>query len=85
MADDITEFVRRESRVDRDREVMKPEFSFLITRPDVNVCGLIAFVGIKESPIRTPAENGWHVSRCDTRVYTSSDWHAPNQKAMTRP
>jgi hypothetical protein len=39
VANDITDFVRRESRVGRDREVVEPEFRFLAASPNMNVRG----------------------------------------------
>ncbi len=51
----ITEFVRRKSGVDRNRHVMKPKFRFLAAGTDVNVSGLITFIGVEEGTIRTPA------------------------------
>jgi hypothetical protein len=55
MSDYITEFVRRKSGVDRNRHVMKPKFRFLAASTDVNVSGLITFIGVEEGTIRTPA------------------------------
>jgi hypothetical protein len=44
VADDIADFVRREPGIDGHREIVKPNFSFLFTRSDVNVRGFIALV-----------------------------------------
>jgi hypothetical protein len=44
VADNRPYFVGRKSRVDRDRQIMQPEFGFEIARPDVNVRRLTAFV-----------------------------------------
>jgi hypothetical protein len=54
MTKDIIEFVRGESRINRNRQVMKPEFGFLVAHANVNMGGLVSFIGIEESPIRTP-------------------------------
>jgi len=37
MADDIAEFVRREPRVHRYREIMKPEFGFSVAGSNMNM------------------------------------------------
>jgi hypothetical protein len=44
MPNNITDLVRRESSIDRDGQIMKPELGFFIACPDVNVSGLIAFI-----------------------------------------
>jgi hypothetical protein len=55
MSDYITEFMRGKSGVDRNRQVMKPKFCFLAASPDMNVSGLITFIGVEEGTIRTPS------------------------------
>jgi hypothetical protein len=60
MTKDITEFVRGESRINRNRQAMKPEFGFLVAHANVNMGGLAPFIGIEESPIRTPTQNRRH-------------------------
>jgi hypothetical protein len=42
--DDIADFVRREPGIDGHREIVKPDFGFLLTRSDVNMSRFIAFV-----------------------------------------
>ena len=42
MANDIADFVRRKARIDRDRHIVKPKFSFLVACPDMNVRRLAA-------------------------------------------
>jgi hypothetical protein len=49
MPNDITNFVRGESGVDGDGEIVKPELRFPVARADVNVGGFIAFVGVEEA------------------------------------
>jgi hypothetical protein len=44
VADDIADFVRREPGIDGHREIVKPNFGFLLTRSDVNMGGFTAFV-----------------------------------------
>ena len=48
------------SRIDRDRQVMKPELGFGITRPDMDMRRFSAFVRIKERTIGSPAQDSWH-------------------------
>jgi hypothetical protein len=52
--DHSADFVSRKSRIDGDREVMKPEFGFEISCADVNVWWLPAFVRIEERAIWSP-------------------------------
>jgi hypothetical protein len=54
MPDNITGFVRRKSSIDRYREIMKPDFDFLLRGPDVNVRGFASFIRIEERPKRAP-------------------------------
>ena len=51
----IIEFMRRETSIRRDMQIMQPEFGLLIARADMNVSRFSAFIGIKESTIRPPA------------------------------
>src|ERR1700733_13916930 len=44
VADNSADFMGRKSRIDRDREVMQPEFGFEISRPNVDMRRLAAFV-----------------------------------------
>jgi hypothetical protein len=44
VADDIADFVRREPGINGHREIVNPNFSFLFTRPDVDVRGFIALI-----------------------------------------
>jgi hypothetical protein len=60
VANNSANFMRRKSRIDRDREVMQPEFGFKITRTNVNMRRLSALVGIKERAIGSSAQDGWH-------------------------
>src|SRR5665811_420380 len=57
MADNSADFMGGKSRIDRDREVVQPEFGFGITGPDVDMRRLAAFVRIEERTIRTPAQH----------------------------
>jgi hypothetical protein len=41
MTEDIIEFVRGESRINRNRQIMKPEFGFLVAHANVNMGGLL--------------------------------------------
>jgi hypothetical protein len=54
MADDIADFVAGKPRIDRNRQVVKPEFCFMPSCPDVDVRRLISLVGIEKGSIRTP-------------------------------
>jgi hypothetical protein len=49
MADNSADFVGSKSRIDRDREVVKPELGFEISGPDVDMRRLTAFVRIKDT------------------------------------
>src|ERR1700730_14080389 len=60
MADNSADFMGGKSRVDRNREVMQPEFGFEISGPNVNVRRLSALVRIEERAIRSPAQDGRH-------------------------
>src|ERR1700722_7948940 len=51
VADNSADFMGRKSRIDRDREVMQPEFGFEISRPNVDMRRLAAFVRIEERAI----------------------------------
>jgi hypothetical protein len=44
MADNSPDFMGRKSRIDRNREVVKPKFGFEITGPNVNMWWLAAFI-----------------------------------------
>src|SRR5262245_32036108 len=55
MTQNITEFVRRESDVHSDAEVVEPEFGFPLARADMNVGGLAPLVGIEEGAIGPPS------------------------------
>jgi len=44
MADDIANFMGPEPGIDRHREIVKPNFGFLLTRSDVNMRRFIALV-----------------------------------------
>jgi hypothetical protein len=60
VADNSADFMGEKSRIDRDREVMQPEFGFGIAGADVDMRRFAAFVRIKERPIRSPAQHGGH-------------------------
>jgi hypothetical protein len=60
VADNSADFMGGKSRIDRDREVVQPEFGFGIACPDVDMRRLAALVRIKERPIRAPAQYGGH-------------------------
>src|SRR5450756_2576442 len=47
MTDNSADFMGGKSRIDRDREVMQPEFGFEIAGPDVDMRRLAAFVRIE--------------------------------------
>src|SRR5262245_38212920 len=53
--DHITQLVGRESCIDRNSKVVKPEFGLPISGTNMDVRGLVAFVGVEERPVRTPA------------------------------
>ena len=55
VADNSADFMGRKSRIDRDREVVQPEFGFEAARPDVNMRRLAAFVRIKKRAIWSPS------------------------------
>jgi hypothetical protein len=55
MTDNSAYFMRRESQVDRDREVMQPKFGFAASGPNMNMRRFAAFIGIKECAIGPPA------------------------------
>jgi hypothetical protein len=44
VTDNRLDFVRRKSRIDRDRQIVQPEFGFEVAGTDVNVRRLTAFV-----------------------------------------
>jgi len=44
MTKDITDLVRRKSRICSDRQVVKPEFGFFVGRANVNMGGLASFI-----------------------------------------
>jgi hypothetical protein len=44
MADDIADFVGRKPGIESYREIVKPNFGFLLTRSDVNMRRFIALV-----------------------------------------
>src|SRR5471030_2488074 len=44
LPDNSADFMGGKSRIDRDREVMEPEFGFEVSRPDVNMWRLAAFI-----------------------------------------
>src|SRR3978361_497182 len=54
VADNSADFVSGKSRIDRDREVVKPEFGFQVSGPDVDVRRLVPLIGIKEGAIGPP-------------------------------
>src|ERR1700686_2731702 len=60
VADNSADFMGGKSRIDRDREVVQPEFGFEVSGPDVNMRRLATFVRIKERAIRSPAQGGRH-------------------------
>src|ERR1700692_3671613 len=60
VADNSADFMGRKSLINRDREVMQPEFGFEISRPNVDMRRLAAFVRIEERAIWPPAQDGWH-------------------------
>ena len=55
MANDITEFVRWKSSICGNSKIVKPDLRFFVAGADMNVRGLVPFIGIEESPVRTPA------------------------------
>ena len=60
MANNITKFMRRETCIDGNRQIVKPEFHFIAACADMNVSGLVAFVGIEKGAIRPPTKDGRH-------------------------
>jgi hypothetical protein len=52
VADDIAEFVRGKPHIDCHREIVKPEFDLFAAGTNVDMGGLISFIGIEESAIR---------------------------------
>jgi hypothetical protein len=60
VADNSADFMGWKSRIDRDREIVEPEFSFEISGPDVNMRRFAAFVRIEERAIWAPAQDGRH-------------------------
>src|ERR1700686_1760662 len=61
VADNSPDFMGRKSRINRDGEVMQPEFGLQNSRPNVDMRRLAAFVRIEERAIWPPAQDGWHV------------------------
>jgi len=51
MANNIANFMGRKPGVDRNRHIVKPRFGFIACCPNVNVCGFIALIRIKEGAI----------------------------------
>src|ERR1700730_11349756 len=62
VADNIAMFVRRIPGVYGNRKVMQPDFGFLVARAYVDMRWLPALIGIEESAIRPPTQNGRHTS-----------------------
>jgi hypothetical protein len=54
MSNNIAEFVRGKPYIQGHGDVMKPYLHFFSACSNVNVRGLIAFIGIEESTISTP-------------------------------
>ena len=54
MANDIAEFARGKPHIHRHAEIMEPEFDFFVAGTNVNVRGLIPFIGIEERSIWAP-------------------------------
>jgi hypothetical protein len=48
-------FVRRESRIDGDRQIMQPDFGFAVAGSNMNVRRLAAFIGIEKCAIGAPS------------------------------
>src|ERR1700686_2852408 len=57
VADNSADFMGGKSRIDRDREVVQPEFGFKVSGPDCNRAQPPTFVQIKDRAIRSPAED----------------------------
>jgi len=55
VADNSADFMGGKSRIDGDRQVVKPYLGFGITRPDMDMGRFSAFVRIKERTIGSPA------------------------------
>jgi len=55
VTDNSANFMCGKSRIDRNREVVQPEFGFEIPRPDMNMRRLATFVRIEERAIWSPA------------------------------
>jgi hypothetical protein len=49
MAHNIADFMSRKPGIDSHSHVMKPEFGLLVSRPDMNMRGLIAFIGLEKA------------------------------------
>src|SRR5712671_6653991 len=56
VADNSADFMGGKSRIDRHREVVKPELCFGVARSDMDMRRLAAFVRIKERAIWSPAQ-----------------------------
>jgi hypothetical protein len=55
MANDTAEFVSGKPHIDCHGNIMEPELGFFIALANMDVRRLIAFVGIEEGSIGTPA------------------------------
>src|SRR4030095_15697801 len=60
MSNNIAKLVRRKARIDHDGQVMQPEFCLPVPGTNVHVGGLVAFVGVKERTVGTPAKDCRH-------------------------
>src|SRR6266487_4387197 len=55
VSDNIAKFMGRIPGIQRNRKVVQPDFGFSVARTNVDMRGLIAFVGIEERAIGSPA------------------------------
>jgi len=54
VANDILEFVRRETEVDRDAKVIDPNLYLSIARANVKMRWLVAFIRVEKGTVPSP-------------------------------